>query len=105
MTFESDIKPHGLESTIWKIVRGAYLSGLCHASGRAPASLTPEEQNTALDALFGDMEHDVAMLKEVMARAGQEAIERVQHGLHRAEALDHEMVDEAVSYATEEWNT
>lgn len=94
-----DLTPgEALESTLWQLVRDMYLRCLMHP--RDPQAVPVSVQNAILESHFPAMEHDVKRLCAVVSAERSRTIGDLHVRLHSAEGLDHEMVDQAVEYAT-----
>lgn len=89
-------------TVIQKLLRAAYLRALLHGTSRAPETMTQEEQDAALAPLTAHMEHDERTLAAVIEQAQAHALSRMRRVLHAAPGVDHEMLDQAIDYATTE---
>lgn len=89
-----------IRQTAEAIIRQVWTVAVCKMANRNPAGVSPSELELLLLPYAPHMEAQVRMIVEVAQRARLEGIEDVQAKLHEADALDHEMVDQAIEYAT-----
>lgn len=89
------------DAAIWRIVRASYLRVVCSFVQREPASLTDEEANGLLDPWFAAMEHDRRLLAEVVESARLDGIDVVHGAVHAMPRIEHDVLDEAVEWATQ----
>lgn len=88
-----------LESTAWRFLRDLYLRLLSEGTLHPGQVMPVEQQNAVLETHFHQMESDVATIMAIVAQGQGEVSALMRQRLHRAEGLDHEMVDEAIDFA------
>lgn len=84
-----------VEQTIFRILQATYLRLLCGSS----AAMTDKEQATTLLPHAEALRHDLAQIMVAVSRGQDEAVQAMRFELHRAEGIDHEMVDQALAFA------
>jgi hypothetical protein len=90
-----------LEATAWRWLRDLYLRLLV----RDPllrARMSEDERNLLLDEHHADMERDLQISMELAGRGKIEGLEGWREIIHLAEGTDHEMLDEALDFASRE---
>lgn len=83
-----------LAGTVWRILRRSYLRTLGHEPSDA------ETENLYLEPHWRAMEYDHAAIMEVVRKGFHSGVSHVHTTLHQRPGVDHEMLDEAVEYAT-----
>lgn len=89
-------------ATAWRLLRRIYLRLLARDLGRDPGTLTEAEGSALIDPHLRAFGADFAALQELIEVARDDGYGRLLRAMHRAEGVDHEMLDEAVEYATAE---
>lgn len=95
----AETKGDGIEATLWRFLRDVYLRCLTFGTIHPAKVMSEAEQNACLDPHWRQMEADLAALMTVVGRGRADAVEAMRAKLHMAEGVDHEMLDEAISWA------
>lgn len=90
----------GDEATIWRVLRAGHLRAMLHGTGKRPDMLSAAEVNAVLEPLDAAIEHDLQNILVVVRHARADTATRLRRLLHDAPGVDHEMLDEAIDYAT-----
>lgn len=85
-----------------EVLENAYVRVACRYTGRLPADMSDADRAMALDAWAEALEADTEQLMEIMRVAQEAALQQMHYRLHRAEGVDHEMLDEAIEYACDD---
>lgn len=89
----------GVEAFAWRILVDAYARILAKQTGQHWLALDRNELIALLTPYHDDLRRDAKALGAAIAQARTEGVQALHAALHRAEGLDHEMVDQAVAYA------
>lgn len=84
---------------MWRILRQSYVELIC---GDDAAGMTEAEKNAAVDPHLRRLERDLALVMAAVEQAKGEAVGGVLAGLHASPAVDEEMLDQAVLFASRE---
>lgn len=98
-------KGDGIEPTLWRFLRETYLRCLTFGTLHPSKVMSEAEQNLVLDPHLRQMEADLKVLLSVIDRSRAEYQEDIRAKLHKAEGVDHEMLDEALAWADEHGGT
>ena len=94
-----DTDESGVDETLWRFLRGVYVRLISGQTLHPGKAMTLAEENMVLDPHLAGLEHDHALLLEILGRARSTGIEAMRARLHAAEGVDHDMLDEAMAYA------
>lgn len=89
----------GVEATAWRFLRDLYSRLLCGKAGVHPGGMTEPERALLLEPHHRDMEADLSVVMSLVGKAQSDVASRWREQIHRAEGIDHEMIDEAIDYA------
>jgi len=82
------------------VLEACALRALMRGTGRDHGTMEPDERAAALEPLRGALEHDERVLRVLVQQAAGDAISRMRAQLHGAPGVDHEMLDQAIEFAT-----
>lgn len=87
-----------IEATQWRIVRDVALIALLRGTGKRTSDLTVQAQNDLLEPLVPTLVGAAGMLRECGQQFYLLGVNRVHLELHGQPGVDHEILDEAVDY-------
>lgn len=91
-----------IDATVWRALRHVYLRVLSRVSKRNLSALSHEEQEGALDAYHRDLEIDHRVFREIVRHAWEQGISEAHAAIHRVEAADHDLIDDAIAGVRED---
>lgn len=71
------------------------------ATGKSPDHLSETQQELMIEIHGPAIEQAMGVLQECLRLASSAGATAMHEGMHRAEGVDHEMLDQALEYATE----
>lgn len=83
------------EATIWRVLREVWI----RAQGGDPLTLSDAEASGLIDPFTEHMLRHQKILTHVVEQARTQGLEQMHARLHASEGIDHEMLDEAVTFA------
>lgn len=88
------------KTPIRAVLEACALRALLRGTGRTSETMDADERASALEPLRAALDHDERLLNALVSQAASDAVSLLRRQLHAAPGVDHEMLDQAIDFAT-----